>query len=75
VLIMPSSYISLPVTFGTTENFRHRERHLRRRGGQHPVQRHSRQTSSVPVYGGGPLWVPGAKDVIPQWCPQDLGRS
>jgi hypothetical protein len=43
-------------------------------GGQPPVQRHFGRTGFVPVYGGGPLQVPGPKDVIPQWCPQDPRR-
>jgi hypothetical protein len=42
----------------------HGERPFRRRGGQPPVQRHSGQTDSVPVYDGVPLWVPGRKVAI-----------
>jgi hypothetical protein len=52
----------------------HKKCPLRHRGGQHPVQRHPGQTSSVLVYGGGSLRVPGFKDVIPQQRPQDPGR-
>jgi hypothetical protein len=50
------------------------ERSFQHCGGQPPVQRHSGQTSSLLVYGGGPLCVPSPKDAIPQWCLQDLGR-
>jgi hypothetical protein len=67
VSVMPRGCISLPVTFGTAENFCTESMIF-------DVQRHSGQTSPVPVYGGGSLRVPSSKDVIPQWCPQDLGR-
>jgi hypothetical protein len=53
----------------------HRERPLQCCGGQPLVQRHSGQTSSVPVHGSGSLQVPDSKDAIPQWRPQDLGGT
>jgi hypothetical protein len=37
-------------------------------------KRHSGQTSSVSVHDGGSLRVPGSKDAILQWHPQDPGR-
>jgi hypothetical protein len=51
----------------------HGERPLRCCGGQPPIQRHSGQTSSVPVHGDGSLRVLGSKYAIPQCRPQDLG--
>jgi hypothetical protein len=43
----------------------HGERPLRCCRGQRPVQHHSGQISSIPVYDGGSLRVPSSKDDIP----------
>jgi hypothetical protein len=52
----------------------HGKRPLRRRRGHPPIQPHPRLTSYVPVYGGGTLRLPGFKDAILKWHPQDPGR-
>jgi hypothetical protein len=68
VSVTPYGCISLPVTFGTAENFRTESVLF-------DVQRHTGQTSSVPVHGGSSLRVPSVEDVIPQGRPQAPGPS
>jgi hypothetical protein len=64
VPIIQCGCISLPVTFGTPENFLHRR-------GQSPLQCHFGQADLVPIYGRCPLWVHSLEDAIPQRHPQD----
>jgi hypothetical protein len=65
----------LPGYIRDGRKLRHGERHLQCYGSQPPVQRHTGQTGSVLVHGGGSLWVPGSKDANPQGRPQDPGGA